>query len=126
MAGLIKELYIDYSLNRLSLEEKSDLSVAVITAYRSGVLSGYDLRILDYYLQGYSAEEIAVKEIEVSTVIESILIRIFIILETVSGYTDERFIERIMSTKLYSRAKINALKTYVHTHGETFTHAKMD
>lgn len=111
MAALIKELYNDYSINRLSVEEKSDLAQAIEKAYKKYFINNVDIRILDMYLQGYSVTEICINMRISETYISDRLTSIFIILEMLSGYTDENFLYR-MSMK-YSPARINKLRDFL-------------
>jgi len=118
MAGLVKELYLDYSLNRLSIEERSDLSQAIELAYRNRLLQRRDIHILDMYLQGYTVKEIALHCMLLSEKIQNILTRAFIILEVLTGYTDGQFILRIQNK--YTPAKIKKLEQFLFEYGRIY------
>lgn len=118
MSGLIKELLLDYGMNRLSIDQRSDITTAIESLYTANVLSNDDLIILNEYISGYTAIEIAHRYRRVTGEIENQLIRIFQAIEYASGYTDTNFVRRI--EKSYSRYKINRLNTFLMEHGKHF------
>lgn len=120
MAGLIKQLLLDYAINRLPFEQKTDIATAIHSLQQSRVLSDADLLLLDDYLSGYTVAEIAEQRIDITENIEKNLIRIIHAIEHASGYTDINFIRRIRQEKKYSKTKIPALERYLHKYGQMF------
>jgi len=118
MAGLIKELLLDYSLNRLNVDTKSDLAIAIQSALLN--FTRIDAEYLNLYLSGYTAIEIAAKYISTTAEVESTLERIFTAIETHSGYTDQSFIHRLESTNKYRKGGIRDLYTFLALHGQTY------
>jgi len=116
--GWLKELILDYGLNRLSIDQKSDLSNAISTLYTSGIFAYTDLRILNDYVSGYTAPEIALRHMTTTDVIENILNRMFTAISTVSGYTDERFIESF--ARQYPITRKQKLAEFLLKHGQRF------
>lgn len=120
MAGLIKELLLDYSQNKLSVEQQSDITIAIQQCIASGLYTTVDVTLLDLFLQGYDAVEIA-KKYELNQVkIEAALSKVFRILEQVSDYTDEAFIKRIESLHKYPESKVATMANFLNKHGNQF------
>lgn len=120
MAGLIKELLLDASLNRISVDLRSDLIISIQSAFASKVLNSKDIKILDYYLEGYTADEIAAIYTTTTSDIEEILARIFTTIEGHSGYTDDGFIRKIETSKKYRKSGIRALRLFLQQHGKEY------
>ena len=120
MAALIKELLLDYALNKVSLDLKSDLSVAIQSALLSDVFIAKDAIYLNLYLSGYTAKEIADIDIKTTEEVETVLERVFTAIEYHSGYTDESFIHKLESTNKYRRGNIRDLTTFLQQHSKTF------
>src|SRR5690349_19840198 len=119
MAGLIKELMLDYAMNRLSIDQRSDITTALQSLISAGVIPDNELKILNEYLSGYTAEEIAIEQYTTTEVIEKILGRLFIALETASGYTDEGFTERVKQMS-YPKTKIKLFSSFLNIYGAQF------
>lgn len=124
MAGYIKELLIDLSMNRLPIELRSDLIVAIQQVINSGAFSAREIKYLDLYLCGYSSEEIAAQFITTTDIINESLSRIMTAIEHTSGYTDITLYRRIQLLGKYSRIKLQTLKDFLMQHGEVFTYTK--
>jgi hypothetical protein len=113
MAGLIKELLLDYALNRLHVDVRSDLTIAIQSALLS--FTQREALYLDMYLSGYNAIEIAATEH-----VEGVLERIFTAIEEQSGYTDDNFIHRLELTKKYRKGGIRELHSFLALHGKSY------
>ena len=113
MAGWIKELLLDYGLNRLSIDQRSDISTAISSLISAGVFTIYDIESLDMYISGYNAIEIAAHFHTTTDVIETNLTRILRAIETASGYTDTTFVHRVSTRK-------NELSLFLIKHGQRF------
>lgn len=109
-SGYIKELLLDMSLNKLPLDLRSDLAIAIQDIFRYGLFSARDLQYFDLYLQGYNAEEIARLCNTFTTDVESNLARIFEALAHESGYTDYQFTRHVELNEQYRRSGIRELK----------------
>lgn len=119
MAGLVKELLLDYALNRLNVDMRSDLTIAIQSALSS--FTQIDARMLNLYLSGYTSEEIARMFIRITTAeVEVILERIFTAIETYSGYTDQSFVHKLELTKKYRKGGIRDLNIFLELHGKTY------
>ncbi len=120
MSGLIKEYLLDMSLNRLPVDMKSDLAIAIQNVYKSGVFSIREFEYLDLYLAGYNAIEIAARYNTLTQSIESTLERLFIAIEEQSGYTDDGFIRRLEINRQHRLSGIRELKLLLMAHGKKF------
>ncbi len=118
MAGWIKELLLDYGLNRLSIDQRSDISTAINTLVEAGVLKPRDIMILHSYVAGYTATEIAEQLVTVTDEIDSILQRVFRAIETASGYTDTAFIRK--ARLRYSESRLVDLSSFLIKHGQRY------
>src|SRR5437868_5847929 len=123
MAGLVKELLLDYALNRLNVDMRSDLTIAIQSALVS--FTHRDAEYLDKYLSGYNAVEIAAQYIETTAHIEAALERIFTAIEEHSGYTDQSFVHKLELTKKYRKGGIRDLNTFLALHGRSYTAHEM-
>ena len=124
MAALIKELLLDAALNKLHVDMHSDLVLAIQSAYVSKVLSAQDIKILDLYLSGYTANEISVQEIKITEEIETILERIFRIVEEHANITDKKFLDSLYKTQRYRKSGLQKLELFMSEHGKVFnTHS---
>lgn len=121
MAGLIRELLLDYALNKVSIELKSDLNVAIDTTFLSDVFTYKDLTYFSLFLSGYTSEDIAKMAADNIDHVEATLERIFMAIETNSGYTDENFIRKMERTKKYRPYGINKLKDFLAEHSKHYT-----
>jgi hypothetical protein len=120
MAGLLKELLLDYGLHRLPIDQRNDISTAITSLYTAGVITNDDLRILNTYLSGYNAEEIASMFSLHADDIEQTLTRVIEAIETASGYTDDDFVYRVIKSTKYPKTKIGALGVYLRYYGRRF------
>lgn len=120
MPALIRELLLDYAQNRLHVDLRSDLTIAIQSAISSSVFTRQDIEYLDKYLAGYTAEEIAIEYIKYTEDIEIALQRIFTAIEQYSGYTDANFIRKLELTKKYRKNGIDALNTFLTEHGKHY------
>jgi hypothetical protein len=118
MAGLIKELLLDYALNRLHVDVRSDLTIAIQSALLS--FTQREALYLDMYLSGYNAIEIAARFIDTTEHVEGVLERIFTAIEEQSGYTDDNFIHRLELTKKYRKGGIRELHSFLALHGKSY------
>ena len=121
MAGLVKELLLDYALNRLNVDMRSDLTIAIQSALLSGVFSKTDAAYLNLYLAGYSAVEIAQLYSTTTDKIEIVLERLFVAIEEQSGYTDEGLVRKLESSpKHYRRSGIQEMRNFLTAHGKRY------
>ena len=121
MSGLIKELLLDYALNRLNVDLRSDLTVSIQNVFSSSVFTKVDVRILNLYLSGYTSKEIASMFIvRTVTEIEETLERIFTAIEAQSGYTDQIFLNKIELTKKYRKHGIDKLGIFLVEHSKHY------
>ena len=118
MAGLVKELLLDYAVNRVGVDVRSDLTIAIQTALLS--FGRTEAIYLNLYLSGYTAQEIAQKTTGITEEVEQTLQRIFTAIEHTSGYTDQNFINRLQLTKKYRKAGIEALNAFLIKHGQQY------
>jgi hypothetical protein len=117
MAGWMKELMLDYGLNRLSIDQRSDISTAISTLISAGVITNNDINVLHSYIAGYTAIEIAQQEQTTTDQVEAQLTRIFRAIEYASGYTDSSFIQR---AKQQYNARMAELSAFLLKHGQRF------
>lgn len=120
MAGLLKELLLDYALNRLSVDMKSDLTIAIQTALQSDVFNTTDAHMLNMYLSGYTSEEIALRFMTTTAKVNEYLCRIFTAIEDYSGYTDDNFIHTLEMTHKYRKSGIRDLTVFLEEHGTVY------
>lgn len=128
MAGYIKELLLDYALNRLNVDLRSDLSIAIQSAFDSQVFSALDFAWFEYYLEGYTAKEIAdlqnlVPFLGINTTTEQVEIaleRVFIAVEEHSGYNDSILVNKVERDKQYRRSGVRELREFLLDHGQHF------
>lgn len=118
MAGWIKELLLDYGLNRLSIDQRSDISTAINGLISAGVFKSKDIEILHSYISGYTAKEIAEKLTTTTDIIEERLVRVLRAIEAASGYTDMSFIRK--ANRRHSDSKIADLSLFLLKHGQRF------
>lgn len=118
MAGLVKELLLDYALNRLSVDLRSDLTIALQSALLS--FTPREIKYLDMYLSGYNAVEIAAHYIQTTESVNKTLERIFIAIEETSGYTDENFIHKLELSKRYRKGGIRELDYFLSAHSKDY------
>lgn len=122
-AAWIKELLLDYGLNRLSIDQKNDIASAIDGLIKSRVLSYIDAWILHAYVAGYTAEEIAsllytIQWHITTEQVENELQRMMLAVGTASGYTDDLIIERAKQTQF--RTKIPRFITFLQQHSTTY------
>lgn len=111
---------LDYALNRLSVDMRSDLTIAIQDALLSGVFTPQDIKKLDLYLQGYTASEIAIIYTITTNEVEETLERIFTAIEELSGYDDDLLIRKVEANKQYRRSGISELRAFLTVHGKHF------
>lgn len=126
MPALIKELLLDYGLNRLNVDLRSDLTIAIQTALTSSVFNNTDARVLNLYLSGYTAGEIALKYMMLTALVELRLERIFTAIEQYSGYTDSNFIKRLELTNKYRQGGIRDLSNFLVEHSKHYTRHEIE
>ena len=128
MAGYIKELLLDYALNRLNVDLRSDLSIAIQSAFASNVFSALDFAWFEYYLEGYTAKEIAdlqnivpfLGRLVTTDQVEAALERVFIAVEEHSGYNDNVLVNKVERDKQYRRSGVRELGDFLLDHGQHF------
>jgi hypothetical protein len=59
MSSILKERLLDYGMERLSIEEKVDIDMAIEQLLREGKIYKRDRSILLAYIYGYTAQEIS-------------------------------------------------------------------
>jgi len=121
MSTYVKELLIDLSMNRLPIELRFDLIVAVQQVINSGAFTRREIKYLDMFLQGYSAEEIAQRSLTTTDQIELILSRIMTAIEHTSGYTDNSLYRKIQMRGKYSRLRLLEFKDFLLKQEGVFT-----
>lgn len=122
MAGLLKELLLDYSLNRLPIDMRSDLTIAIQRAIESRVLKRREILFLNLYLSGYTAHDIAMLTLVLEEhEIEETLERVFTALETISGYTDQGLVYKLEASGKYRKGNIEKLKGFLVEHSKHYT-----
>lgn len=95
VASLLKELLLDYGMEKLSLEEKADIDSAIDALIRRGDMQQWHKQILLAYAYGYTDQEIATAtNIEVST-ITLLLASLIYTLASELHIEDDEFVERI-------------------------------
>lgn len=120
MSALVKELLLDYALNRLNVDMRSDLTIAIQNALSSSAFTYIDAKVLDMYLAGYTADEIAAQHMMLTVLVEARLERIFKAIEEHSGYTDEGFIHKLELTKKYRKGGMRELKLFLDEHSKHY------
>lgn len=118
MAGWIKELLLDYGLNRLSIDQRSDISTAISGLIEAGVFKQRDITILHSYIAGYTATEIAEQLTTTTDIVEADLVRVFRAIESASGYTDTAFVRK--ARLRYSETRLPELSLFLMKHGTRF------
>lgn len=118
MAGWIKELLLDYGLNRLSIDQRSDISTAISSLIAANVLKPRDIIILHDYIAGYTATEIAEQFVTFTDDIETTLQRVFRAIETASGYTDTAFMRKVRVR--YAHTRLVDLSEFLIKHGQRY------
>lgn len=126
-AAWIKELLLDYGLNRLAIDQKNDIASAIDGLIKSRALATWDIQILDLYISGYTSEEIAntfvfsvhnyITALPTED-IESILARVILAIATASGYTDDLIIRRAKENQI--RTKVPKFITFLQQHSTTY------
>lgn len=119
MSGYIRELLLDFSLNRLPVDLRSDLAIAIQQALHS-VFTKTEAKYLDLYLAGYTAQEIAQLKNKTTEYIEQTLQRICTAIEETSGYRDDVLIRKVERDKHYRRSGVRELRTFLTVHGKDF------
>lgn len=120
MAGIIKELMLDFSLNRLNVDMRSDLIVAIQSILLSHTFTYREIEYLNMYLSGYNAIEIAAHYLKHTEEIEAVLERVFSAIEHESGYTDQSFIHKLELSNKYRKGKIRDLSSFLVLHGKSY------
>lgn len=120
MSALVRELLLDYSLNKLNVDTQSDLSIAIQTALSSSVFNSDDAKMLNLYLSGYTASEIASIMNTLTAKVNEHLQRIFTAIEEHSGYTDNGFIHKLEMTKKYRKGGIYTLTLFLEQHSQVY------
>lgn len=98
MSSILKEKLLDYGMDRLSLEEKVDIDMAIAQLLREGKIYKRDKNILLAYIYGYTAQEISdITKISKDTIV-MILAGVIIALANILQIKDNEFIEQIKDT----------------------------
>jgi len=123
MAAWIKELLLDYGLNRLSPDQKTDILTAIDGLIKSRALSPIDVWMIHAYIAGYTAEEIAsllynIQWSITSEQVEKELYRMMVAIATASGYTDDILIQRAKRNKLPT--KLAAFTKFLDNTGKDY------
>lgn len=117
---LVKELLHDLVHNKLDIDSRVVLVSAIEHIYKSGVCTKKDILLLDLYLCGYSAEEIAMQSVLSTEVVISILARVITAIEHTSGYLDDLFLQRAAQT--HTPRQIKYAREYIEQHNKDFIH----
>lgn len=110
---------LDYAMNRLSIDQRSDITSALQSLINAGVIPNKELYILNRYVSGYTAEEIAIEQYTTTEQIETLLERLFTALEAASGYTDDSFTERVKQMH-YPKTKLSLFRSFLSIYGSGF------
>lgn len=121
MSAYCKELLLDLAMNRLPIELRTDLIVAIQDVINSRVFTRKEIEYLDMYLQGYDSVEIAQYYITTTEIVEQALSRIIEAIEHTSGYTDMLLYRKVQMLGKYSRSKLLIFKDFLMKHGEVFS-----
>jgi len=114
LASYVKELLFDYAHGRLDIHQRIDLTMALEH------LPKKDLELLDLYLAGYNAMEIAYdRGIQLSDV-ELSLEHILHFIEERTGYSDQQIIHKVVRLKKYSQRRINEFRVFLKRHSTQF------
>ena len=105
-----KELLQDMALNKVPLDTKADLLNAIRELYLEKILKPRDVLILNYYLSGFSIQEIAPMFSSYSKEIEDVLDRTITAIAYSSNYTDDFILQRVQMSKQPRSKKENAKK----------------
>lgn len=116
MSGLVKELLLDYSLNRLTTEQNCDFYLAITQGIKSKSFSFLDIKLLNAYLSGYTDEEIAVQFNLHTETVRAKLERTVKVIEELTQYTDAYFIAQNELPK----SKLKKLEQFLEEHGKHF------
>lgn len=119
MSALVKELLHDYVKGKLDTDTRITLMYAIEQLYRSKTFTRNEIVFLDYYLRGYSAEEIAIKSFVSTELVVNVLTRLLTAIEHTSGYLDSIFIQKVQHK--YTARQITQLKGFLEKHGKQFT-----
>lgn len=120
MSGLIKELLLDFAMGKLSIDLRSDIVSTIAGLQKQHILRDYDLSILDAYLSGYNAVEIAISQQCTTQEIETTLERVFSAIEHASGYTDHDFVNTTRLLKKYPAYRLPKMLEFLKRHGQQF------
>jgi hypothetical protein len=121
MSAYCKELLLDLAMNRLPIDLRTDLIVAIQDVINSRVFTRREIEYLDRFLQGYDSIEIAQHYLTTSDIVEQALSRIMEAIEYTSGYTDMLLYRKIQMLGKYSRSKLLTFKDFLMKHGEVFS-----
>lgn len=119
MSGLMKELLLDYAMNKVSTDLRTDITTAIANLQSARSLSNTDIHILNTYLMGYTANEIAAALYKSAEDIESTLYRIVKAIEYASGYTDNDLVTKI-TRQGYARSKVAKFEIFIDKHGKEY------
>lgn len=133
MPGYIKELLLDYGLNRLHVDLRSDLSISIQSAFESGVFNALDFAWFEFYIEGYTAKEIADLQnlvpgftLITTEIVEVSLERVVTAIETLSGYNDDILIHKVERDRQYRRSGVRELKDFLSAHGQDYMSHDID
>jgi hypothetical protein len=114
MSSILKERLLDYGMERLSIEEKVDIDMAIEQLLREGKIYKRDRSILLAYIYGYTAQEISdITKIGKDTVV-MILACVIIALADILQIKDNEFIEQIKDT--VPQSKLPRFEAFLNEH----------
>lgn len=118
-AGLIKEILLDYGVNKLSVETAADIDLAVQHLYYGGVFSKHDLYILHSYISGFNAEEIGEMYRQSTNEVETRLGEIVEAIGEQLKVSDTQLINFARRNQ-YPLSKMESFKVFLQEHGRQY------
>lgn len=116
MSAYIRELCLDYAVNRVDMLEKFDIEIGINNLIMHGLIGAEHLAVVRAYLSGYDLSEI----VPMYPNAEELLITFFGALAYEIDYNDEYIIT--MGVRLYPKhaATIDAYRRKIEVYGRTF------
>lgn len=125
-AALMKELLLDYGMDKLSTEETADIDRAFKLVELGGAIHPHELAALKAYIYGYTAQEIAagftrMTGTHVATnAVEHSLARTVQAIATVLYIEDEELVHKVNRNPKYAASRASLLKEFLEDHSQRF------
>lgn len=120
MASLVKELLADLAHNRLDIDTRITLVSTLEHLCLSKAFTKNDIILLNEFLCGYSAEELALRHFLSTETVISTLSRLCVAVEFHSGYLDQSLLDRW--AKKYTPQQVERAKDYLQKYSKEFTY----